>query len=130
MKYAFITEHKEEFRIDLMCEMLEVSSSAYYELLRGIPNRRECDNHTIDDQIVKIYTEHHGRYGVPRIHKELEALGKHLGKNKVARSMKRLGLSALAKRKWKATTDLDIHCLWLQIFSIGISVRAHLTISR
>ena len=105
MKYAFMTEHKQEFRMDLMCEVLDVSPSAYYESLNRILSRRERDNHALDNQIVKIYTEHRGRYGAPRIHKELEALGKHLGKNKVARRMKRLGLRALAKRKWKATTD-------------------------
>lgn len=88
-----------------MCEVLEVSPSAYYESLSRMPSHRVRDNEIIDDQIAKIYTEHRGRYGAPRIHKELEALGKHLGKNKVARRMRRLGLRALAKRKWKATTD-------------------------
>jgi transposase InsO family protein len=100
-----MTEYKREFRIDLMCEVLEVSPSAYYESLSRMPSRRERDNQIIDGQIAKIYTEHRGRYGAPRIHKELEALGKRLGKNRVARRMKRLGLRALAKRKWKATTD-------------------------
>ena len=88
-----------------MCEVLAVSPSAYYESLNRLLSRRERDNQVIDSQIVKIYTDHRGRYGVPRIHKELEALGKQLSKNKVARRMKRLELKALAKRKWKATTD-------------------------
>lgn len=88
-----------------MCEVLEISLSAYYESLSRMLSPRARDNEIIDGQIAKIYTEHRGRYGAPRIHKELEALGKHLGKNKVARRMRRLGLRALAKRKWKATTD-------------------------
>jgi putative transposase len=105
VRYAFISEHKQEFRIDLMCEVLAVSSSAYYESLNRMLSHRERDNQTIDSEIVKIYTDHRGRYGAPRIHKELEALGKQVSKNKVARRMKRLELRALAKRKWKATTD-------------------------
>jgi len=32
-------------------------------------------------------------------------MGNQAGKNKIARRMRRLGLRALAKRKWKATTD-------------------------
>ncbi len=78
MKYAFITEHKQEFRIDLMCEVLAVSPSAYYESLNKMFSHRARDNQAIDTQIAKIYTQHRGRYGAPRIHKELEALGKQL----------------------------------------------------
>ena len=88
-----------------MCEVLDVSSSAYYESLNRMLSQRARDNQETDRKILKIYTRHRGRYGAPRIHKELEALGKQLSKNKVARRMKELGLKALAKRKWKATTD-------------------------
>ena len=88
-----------------MCEVLAVSSSGYYESLKRSPSQREHDNAEIDNKIVSIYTQHRGRYGAPRIHKELEAMGDQAGKNKIARRMQRLGLRALAKRKWKATTD-------------------------
>lgn len=88
-----------------MCEVLAVSPSGYYESLKRMVSHRERDNQTIDSQIGKIYTQHRGRYGAPRIHKELDSVGKRLSKNKVARRMRRLGLRALAKRKWKATTD-------------------------
>ena len=100
MKYAFMSEHKHEFRVDLMCEVLDVSSSAYYESLNRMLSQRARDNQKTDRKILNIYTRHRGRYGAPRIHKELEALGKQLSKNKVARRMKELGLKALAKRKW------------------------------
>lgn len=105
MKYAFMSEHKQEFRVDLMCEVLDVSPSAYYESLNRMLSQRARDNQETDRKILNIYTQHRGRYGAPRIHKELEALGKQLSKNKVARRMKQLGLKALAKRKWKVTTD-------------------------
>ncbi len=87
-----------------MCEVLAVSCSGYYESLKR-SSQQTRDNQVVDNRIVKIYTQHRGRYGAPRIHKELESMGKQAGKNRVARRMKRLGLKALAKRKWKATTD-------------------------
>ena len=88
-----------------MCEVLAVSCSGYYESLKRGPSQQTRDNQVVDNQTVQIYTQHRGRYGAPRIHKELESMGKKAGKNRVARRMKRLGLKALAKRKWKATTD-------------------------
>ena len=88
-----------------MCEVLGVSTSAYYDSLKRSPSQQAQDNEVMDSQIIHIYTEHRGRYGAPRIHKELESMGRSVGKNRVARRMCRLGLKALAKRKWKATTD-------------------------
>ena len=88
-----------------MCEVLNVSCSGYYESLKREPSQQTRDNQVVDSQIVQIYTQHHGRYGAPRISKEIEFMGKKVGKNRVARRMQRLGLKALAKRKWKATTD-------------------------
>ena len=88
-----------------MCEVLAVSCSGYYESLKRGLSTQARNNQAIDSQIVQIYTQHHGRYGAPRIHKELEFMGKQARKNRVARRMQWLGLKALAKRKWKATTD-------------------------
>lgn len=105
MKYAFIIEHQQEFRVDLMCEVLAVSTSAYYESQQNGLSPRARENQLLDNAIVEIYTQHRGRYGAPRIQKELSALGKSAGRNRVARRMQHLGLRALAKRKWKATTD-------------------------
>ena len=67
-----------------MCEVLSVSPSAYYDSLKRTPGRRERENQALDRQIAKIYTQHRGRYGAPRIHKELDAEGERFGKNKVA----------------------------------------------
>jgi putative transposase len=40
-----------------------------------------------------------------RITKELQSQGKMVGRNRVEKRMHSLELRALAKRKWKATTD-------------------------
>lgn len=88
-----------------MCEVLGVSSSAYYEFQKKAFTKREHNNQLLDKAIMEIYVQHRGRYGVPRIHRELKGFGNSAGKNRVARRMRQLGLRALAKRKYKATTD-------------------------
>ena len=59
----------------------------------------------LKQKITKIY--HHSRrtYGSPRIYRKLLREGYHIGKKRVARLMQEAGIQAVAKRKYKATTD-------------------------
>ncbi|QNT15664.1 IS3 family transposase [Empedobacter stercoris] len=52
-----------------------------------------------------MYTLYKGRYGSPRIAKELESLGIKVSKQRVARLMKKHALRSILKRKFKVTTD-------------------------
>ena len=88
-----------------MCAVLAVSPSGYYAFLGKEPSPRAHDTAVLDEKIIVIYTRHRGRYGAPRIYRELEAEGLSTSKNRVARRMNHLSLRALAKRKWKSTTD-------------------------
>ena len=45
MKYAFIRTHEETFTVTRMCQMLEVSQSAYYEW-----QKRPESTHSIEDK--------------------------------------------------------------------------------
>ena len=58
-----------------MCKVLRVSRSSYYKWLVGIPSKRALYNQMLSDEIKKIYALYKGRYGSPRIAKELESLG-------------------------------------------------------
>ncbi len=51
------------------------------------------------------FAEHKSRYGSPRITAELQAQGKTCGENGVVLRMRRLGLHAKGKRKYKTTTQ-------------------------
>lgn len=58
-----------------MCRVLRVSRSSYYKWLVGVASKRALHNQMLSDKIKKIYTLYKGRYGSPRIAKELESLG-------------------------------------------------------
>ncbi len=88
-----------------MCKVLEVSRGGYYSWLTDVPENRIIANANLDKAIINIYVSNKGRYGAPRIKKELNAVGIECSKNRVARRLKKLDLKAIAKRKFRVTTD-------------------------
>jgi putative transposase len=95
--------------VEQQCSVLEVSPSGYYEWLKAPPSKRAAANRQLDKNIIDIFAKNRGRYGAIRITEELRAQGQTIGKNRVEKRMRVLELKALAKRKWKATTDSKHH---------------------
>jgi transposase InsO family protein len=86
------------------CVLLEVSKSAYYERVKGVPSQREVTDAELTEKIRAIHAESKGTYGAPRIHKEL--LHRHIacGKRRVTRLMRAAGLEGRCKKRWRKTT--------------------------
>ena len=59
----------------------------------------------LKQKITEIYRNSRKTYGSPRIHQKLVREGYHIGKKRVERLMQELNIQAVAKRKYKATTD-------------------------
>jgi len=94
-----------QFPMSLLCEVLGVSRSGYYDWLSRPPSKREQDNKMLDDKIKVMYMENRQRYGSPRITRALQAQSISCSHTRVERRMKHMGLKAIAKRKFKVTTD-------------------------
>jgi transposase InsO family protein len=54
---------------------------------------------------VAIHRRGRCTHGSPRVHADLRAKGRHVGKKRVARSMCEKGLTARRKRRFRRTTD-------------------------
>ena len=65
------------------------------------PGKREVENASITAEIQAVFHEHHGFYGSPRIHQELRASGRPIGRHRVARLMQRAGLRAKTRRAFR-----------------------------
>jgi len=59
----------------------------------------------LDTEIREIYDGSKGRYGSPKITQELRDRGRRVGKNRVAKRMRKAGLRSKIRRKYKVTTD-------------------------
>lgn len=105
MRYRFVDEYKKAWPVNLMCSVLGVSSSGYYDWTTRGPSQRALSNRALDRRIREIYAHHRQRYGVPRITDELNDEGIGCSHNRVSRRMQALGLKAIQAKKFKVTTD-------------------------
>ena len=75
MRFAFIRRHTVEFPVDVMCAVLEVSTSGYYAWLHRPESLRSRDDRRLLLEIRAIHRQSRRRYGSPRLHRELRHRG-------------------------------------------------------
>jgi transposase InsO family protein len=104
-KYAVITAHRDEHAVRLMCAALGVGASGYYAAQRRQPRACGVSDAQLIVEVRAAYAESHRRYGAPRVHRALRAVGLRVAKKRVARVMRAEGLVARRRRRFVRTTD-------------------------
>ena len=109
MRYAFIERHARIWPVTYQCRVLSVSASGYHQFRRR-KNALDSGGRRLSDtslltHIRAIFAEVKGAYGWPRMWRELCARGLQVGKERVRKLMKKHGLQAKARKKFRATTD-------------------------
>lgn len=99
--------HENEFSIEKMAQMLNVSRSGYYEFLFKGESTRAAENKQLKQRIRAIHEKSRKVYGSPRIHQELKREGEKVSRKRVARLMKEGGLQAKMRKKWTRTTTVE-----------------------
>ena len=107
MRYMSIDRHRGMYPVGMMCQALQVSRSGYYAWRVRPESERARTDRELTRQIRQIHAESKGTYGSPRIRVELESLGFHCGRHKVARLMRLAGLKGCPKRRYRVTTQSD-----------------------
>ena len=105
MSYAFIRGHAAAFPVQVMCEVLGVSRSGYHAWAGRPESARAAADRDLAAEIRVAHEVSRGRYGSPRVHAELRAHGRRVGRKRVARLMRGMGLSARRRRRFRRTTD-------------------------
>lgn len=106
MRYQFIEDHRHDFQVTLMCRVLDVSSSGYYAWRKRPSSLREMANETLLKEIQAAHEASKGVYGSPRIYHEVKEKVS-CSQNRVARLMKKHGIAAKQKRRYKQTTKAN-----------------------
>lgn len=106
MRFAFIRDHRPEFPVGAMCEVLDVSRSGFYRWLGEPVGRRELRDRMLLKEIVDVHETVDDDYGCIRVRQELVGRGISVGRHAVGRVMRKHGIrAACAKRFRVATTD-------------------------
>jgi transposase InsO family protein len=95
------------YPVTILCRVMRVSRSGFYDYLhrydRGTDDNP--DKAELATRVHAIFKEHRSKYGSRRIVRQLNDEGYDVGRYKVRRIMKDLGLKAKISRRFKVTTD-------------------------
>lgn len=105
MKYAWIAGERTRFPIARLCTLLEVSRSGFYAWRRRFPSARARSDERLVVVLRATYTHHRGKYGRPRLTRDLREAGYQVNHKRVRRLMLREGLVARRRRRFVCTTD-------------------------
>ena len=106
MRYQYIRDHREEFSVKRMCQLLSVTRSGYYAWQGNKAGPRELENRVLVEQIRVEYKISRQTYGSPRIWARLRRQGLSCGRHRVARLMRREGIYPQKRhRRYPVTTQ-------------------------
>jgi len=102
----FIEEHRGDFGVEPVCRTLGVSASAYYQRATGERSARAVRDERLLARIAELHAANYHAYGARRIWKALGREGERVGRDRVARLMRKAGIQGAKRRgkPWRTTT--------------------------
>lgn len=100
MRFRLIEVEKTQHPVSLLCQVLGVTRAGYYAWKTRTPSRRALADDRLSRLIAEIFKRSHETYGAPRIQAELaDDYGVTVGRKRVARLMRELGLEGVSRRR-------------------------------
>ena len=90
-----------------MCDLLRVSTSGYYAWLKRAPSKRASTDRVLTDLVYQLWKDSKRSYGAPRIHADLVDAGYRVGRKRVARLMRNLGIRGITRRRYRRRPATD-----------------------
>jgi transposase InsO family protein len=104
MKFAFVHAEKAHFPVTALCRLLDVSRQGYYAYAARGPSPRVKTEGALQERVRCLHDESRGTYGSPRLRKALRAEGIRVGKTRLERAMRALGIAGVSRRRFRCTT--------------------------
>ena len=104
MKFAFIHAEKASHSISSLCRVLGVTRQGYYAYATRPENPRVKADAGLCDVVRAIFSESRETYGSPRVLRELQRRGVNVGKRRIERIMRAMGLTPPRPRRHRRTT--------------------------
>ncbi len=107
--YRLIEAEKANYPVSVLCRVLKVSRSGYYDWKDRPLSKRDQENAALTRKIREVHDGSRRTYGYPRVHAELKALGVRCSRKRVARLMRKAGLQGCIRGRRKRTTRRDLY---------------------
>ena len=105
MSQELIEQLRSEHSVRRVCQVLGVPRSSYYARCRRPEPARVREDRHLKQKILAVHAATNGRYGTPRIERQLRRQGVTSSRRRVARLRRELGLKAKSVRRYRRTTD-------------------------
>ena len=107
MRFAFIHAEKAAFPIVAMCRLFGVTRQGYHAYANRPPSARVRADAELCEAVRDVFAEAGETYGSPRVHRELRKRGSRVGKRRIERAMRGMGLTPPRPRRHRKTTVQD-----------------------
>lgn len=105
MKYAFIRANRSTHSVSLLCDVLGVSSSGYYDWFDRPMSQTAIKNRQLTTKIRCFHKASSDIYGAPRLQRDLNEDGESVSRQRVGRLMQRAGIQSKVVKKFIVTTE-------------------------
>ncbi len=108
-RYTHIQQLAPEHPVRMLCALLGVSRSGYYDWHGRGPSPRQQEDARLSQELEAVFIEKRRTYGRVRLTHELRARGHTCGQRRVGRLMKALSLWARPRRRFRPQTTDSRH---------------------
>jgi putative transposase len=106
MRYAFVKEHAERWKVRTLCRTLVVSRAGYYAWLNRPMSERDARDQVLRFHILKFHQRSRGTYGSRRLLKDLQLEAQEpCSRKRVVRIMRASEIHAKQRKAFRKTTD-------------------------
>jgi putative transposase len=109
VKCAFIQKQSDQYPVTLLCRVIKVAHSTYYDWAKRGPKVIPAEEMALRRRLKALFAGSRESLGSRSLMKNLRSEGFDVGRERVRRLMKQMELRVKRKHKYKATTDSKHH---------------------
>jgi putative transposase len=100
----YIDTYRDRFGVEPICRTLQVAPSSYYAARRRQPSARAVSDAELGPKVLKVWTDNYRVYGARKLWRQLQREGVRVGRDRVGRLMRTLGITGAVRGKTRRTT--------------------------
>lgn len=104
--YDLVSQLRKEHPVNKLCELFEISRSAYYDYCKRILTKPSAYKTNLANELEQLFYYHKRRYGSRRLREALKDKGYTIGRYKVQRIMDEQSLKAIQPKSFVPRTTI------------------------